>query len=139
MQASTKLHSVFFQRIIVTVEYKAIVPPYYSTPTTTLSLSSFELMLQCSIWFGSQHFFVGCVVWRQEFLRNGCIYYNNSWNNFLNARKRKKSSTNSSIRTISKRLKKKILLFINVSFWKFILTCVSKCGCLFQKLRVFIL
>ncbi|CAM6070923.1 unnamed protein product [Sphagnum tenellum] len=94
----------------LTVEYKAIVPPYYSTPTTTLSLS-----------------------------RNGCIYYNNSWNNFLNARKRKKSSTNSSIRTISKRLKKKILLFINVSFWKFILTCVSKCGCLFQKLRVFIL
>jgi hypothetical protein len=89
------------------------------------------------VWFST--FFVGFVVWGQEVLRNGCIYYNNSWDNFLNARKKRKSSINSNIRTINKRLKKKVFFPINVSFWKVILTCVSKGGCLFQKLWVFIL
>ncbi|CAK9205345.1 unnamed protein product [Sphagnum jensenii] len=82
------------------VEYKAIVPPYIAHP--------------------QPHYYF------QEVLRNGCSYYNNSWDNSLNTRKRRKSSTNSNIRTINKRLKKKVLFFIIVSFWKVILTCVSK-------------
>jgi len=89
------------------------------------------------IWFST--FFVGCVVWGQEVLRNGYSCYNNSWDNSSSARERRKSSIDSNIRTINKNLKKKILFFINVSFWKVIFTCVSKGGCLFQKLWVFIL
>jgi hypothetical protein len=89
------------------------------------------------VWFST--FFVGCVVWGQEVLRNGCSCYNNSWDNFPSARERTKNSTNSSIRIINKSLKKKVLFFFNVSFWKVILTRVSKGWFLFQKLWVFIL
>jgi len=66
------------------------------------------------IWFST--FFVGCVVWGQEVLRNGYSCYNNSWDNSPSARGRRKSSIDSNIRTINKTLKKKVLFFINVSF-----------------------
>jgi len=72
-------------------------------------------MLQCLIWFGFQHFFVGCVVWRQKVLKNGCSCYSNSWDISPNAKERRKSSIDFNI-TIIKSLKKKFLFFINVSF-----------------------
>jgi hypothetical protein len=82
------------------------------------------------LWFLA--FFVGCVVWGEKVLRNGCSCYNNSSDNSLNIRKKRKSSIHSSIKTINNSLKKKVLFFINVSFWRVILTCVSKNGCLLQ-------